>query len=314
MHSYSLIAPGKINLYLEIIGDRPDGYHELAMVLQSISLADKIDIRSIGIESIVVRCDHPLVPPDVGNIAYRAVSLMSKQFPEVFARYGGVEINIHKHIPVAAGLAGGSTNAAAVLVGLDLMWELGLTQGELQELGAQLGSDVPFCVGGGTAFATGRGEMLSPLPNLDHIYVVLAKYKNLSISTPWAYRTYRQEFGHTYLTNTESQENSRQRVHSRPMVSAIAQHNHREVGKLLHNDLEKVALPEYPQLLKLRETLASQNVLGVMMSGSGPTMFALTESQSQAEEVKARVKEKMADPDLEFWIAQFNSSGIGIAH
>lgn len=314
MHSYSLIAPGKINLYLEIIGDRPDGYHELAMVLQSISLADKIDIRSIGIETIVVRCDHPLVSSDAGNIAYRAVSLISKQFPEVFARYGGVEITIHKNIPVAAGLAGGSTNAAAVLVGLDLMWELGLTQRELQELGAQLGSDVPFCIGGGTALATGRGEMLSPLPNLDHIYVVLAKYKNLSISTPWAYQTYRQNFGHTYVTDIENQENSRHRVHSRPMVSAIAQNGHKEVGKLLHNDLEKVALPEYPQLLKLKEAFASQNVLGTMMSGSGPTMFALTESQSQAEEVEAAVKEKMADPDLEFWITQLNSNGISIAH
>ena len=314
MRSYSLIAPGKINLYLEIIGDRPDGYHELAMVLQSISLADKIDIRSIGIETIVVRCDHPLVSSDAGNIAYRAVSLISKQFPEVFARYGGVEITIHKNIPVAAGLAGGSTNAAAVLVGLDLMWELGLTQRELQELGAQLGSDVPFCIGGGTALATGRGEMLSPLPNLDHIYVVLAKYKNLSISTPWAYKTYRQKFGHTYISDTESQKSSRQRVHSGPMVSAIVEHNHKEIGELLHNDLEKVALSEYPQLLKLREAFASENVLGTMMSGSGPTMFALTESQSQAEEVRAAVKEKMADPDLEFWIAQFNSSGISIAH
>ena len=214
MLAYSLIAPAKINLYLEIIGDRPDGYHELAMVLQSISLADKIDIRAIGVEAIVVRCKNPLVPPDVSNIAYRTAFLMSQQFPEVFARYGGVEIIIHKHIPVTAGLAGGSTNAAAVLVGLNLMWELGLTQSELQELGAQLGSDVPFCISGGTALATGRGEVLSPLPNLDHIYVVLAKYKNISISTLWAYRTYRQQFSNTYVTDIEGQENSRQRVHS----------------------------------------------------------------------------------------------------
>ncbi|MDY7005966.1 MAG: 4-(cytidine 5'-diphospho)-2-C-methyl-D-erythritol kinase [Cyanobacteriota bacterium] len=314
MRSYSLIAPAKINLYLEIIGDRPDGYHELAMVLQSISLADRIDIRAIGIETIVVRCEHPLVPPDADNIAYRAASLIGKQFPDVFARYGGVEITIDKQIPVAAGLAGGSTDAAAVLVGLDLMWELGLTQGELQELGAQLGSDVPFCISGGTALATGRGEILSPLPNLDQLYVVLAKYKNLSISTPWSYRAYRQEFGDTYIDDTEARESSIQRVHSGPMVSAIAQQDNIEIGKLLHNDLEKVALPEYPQLLKLKEAFASQNVLGTMMSGSGPTIFALTESLAQAQEVEATVKGKMADPGLEFWIAQFNSSGITIAH
>lgn len=314
MRSYSLIAPAKINLYLEIIGDRPDGYHELAMVLQSINLADKIDIRAIGIETIIIKCDHPQVPPDAGNLAYRAANLLSKQFPEVFARYGGVEITIHKHIPVAAGLAGGSTNAAAVLVGLDLMWELGLTQGELQELGAQLGSDVPFCIGGGTALATGRGEILSPLPNLDDVYVVLAKYKNLSVSTPWAYQTYRQEFGHTYISDSSSQETSREKVHSGPMVSAIAHRDNIQIGKLLHNDLEKVALPEYPQILKLREAFASQNILGTMMSGSGPTVFALTKSYAQAEEVEAAVKATMADPELEFWIAAFNPSGIIIAH
>lgn len=314
MRSYSLIAPAKINLYLEIIGDRPDGYHELAMVLQSINLADKVDIRAIGIETIIVKCDHPQVPSDTGNLAYRAANLLSKQFPDAFARYGGVEITIHKHIPVAAGLAGGSTNAAAVLVGLDLMWELGLTQGELQELGAQLGSDVPFCIAGGTALATGRGEILSPLPNLDGVYVVLAKYKNLSVSTPWAYQTYRQEFGHTYISDSSSQEISKQRVHSGPMVSAIAHRDNIQIGKLLHNDLEKVALPEYPQILKLREAFASQNILGTMMSGSGPTVFALTKSYAQAEEVQAAVKAIMADPDLEFSIAAFNPSGIIIAH
>lgn len=314
MRSYSLIAPAKINLYLEIIGDRPDGYHELAMVLQSINLADKIDIRAIGIETIIVKCDHPEVPADAGNLAYRAATLLTKQFPDVFARYGGVEITIDKHIPVAAGLAGGSTNAAAVLVGLDLMWELGLTQGELQELGAQLGSDVPFCISGGTALATGRGEMLSPLPNLDGVYLVLAKYKNLSISTPWAYRTYRQEFGHTYISDSFSQESSRQKVHSGPMVSAIAHRDNSEIGKLLHNDLEKIVLPEYPQILKLREAFASQNILGTMMSGSGPTVFALTESHAQAEAVQSAVKATMADPKLEFWIATFNPTGIIIAH
>ena len=314
MRSYSLIAPAKINLYLEIIGDRPDSYHELAMVLQSINLADKIDIRSIGIETIIIKCDHPEVPADAGNLAYRAASLLSKEFPDVFARYGGVEITIHKHIPVAAGLAGGSTNAAAVLVGLDLMWELGLTQSELQELGAQLGSDVPFCVSGGTALATGRGERLSPLPNLDHLYVVLAKYKNLSVSTAWTYRTYRQEFGHTYISNSLSQESTGERVHSGPMVSAIAHQDNISIGKLLHNDLEKVVIPEYPQILKLKEAFASQNILGTMMSGSGPTVFALTESLAQAEEVEAAVKAQMADPNLDFWITNFNSTGIIIAH
>jgi len=313
MRQYSLIAPAKINLYLEIIGDRPDGFHELAMVLQSIDLADKIDIRSIGIETIVVRCDHPEVPADNANLAYRAAALLGKQFPDIFARYGGVEITIHKRIPVAAGLAGGSSNAAAVLVGLDMLWQLGLTRVELQELGAQLGSDIPFCIAGGTSLATGRGEKLSPLLDLEEIYVVLAKYRKLSVSTAGAYKTYRQKFSDTYVTDPDNLENRRQRVHSGPIVSAIAHKDAPKIGELLHNDLEKVVLPENPQVLKLRETFAAENVLGAMMSGSGPTVFALTESRQQAEEVRSKVSAKMADPNLDFWITKFNPTGITLA-
>ena len=221
MRSYSLIAPAKINLYLEIIGDRPDGYHELAMVLQSISLADQIDIQPIGIDTIIVRCDHAEVPNDHTNLAYRAAALLTQQFPEAMAQFGGVEINIKKNIPIAAGLAGGSTDAAAVLVGLDLMWQLGLTQSELEVLGAQIGSDVPFCIQGGTALATGRGEELSPLKNLDNLYVVLAKHRHLGISTIWAYQTYRQQFSQTYISQAQDLETRQHRVHSGPMVSAI---------------------------------------------------------------------------------------------
>jgi 4-diphosphocytidyl-2-C-methyl-D-erythritol kinase len=313
MRSYSLLAPAKINLYLEIIGVRPDNYHELAMVLQSIDLCDRVDLRSIGTDTIRVRCNNAQVPADKTNLAYRAADLLAQQFPDAFGRYGGVEITIHKHIPVAAGLAGGSTDAAAVLVGIDLLWELGLTQSELQELGAKLGSDVPFCIAGGTALATGRGEVLSPLPDLDHLYVVLAKYRNLSISTAWAYQTYRQEFGHTYVTDASSLETRRQRVHSGSMVNAIAHKDAAQIAKLLHNDLEKVALPTHPQITQLREAFQGAGVLGTMMSGSGPTVFAIVESQAQAQEVQDTVNRKMNNPDLDFWTTKFNPSGIRIA-
>lgn len=310
MRSYSLIAPAKINLYLEIIGDRPDGYHELAMVLQSISLADQVDIRPIEIDTILVQCNSAAVPNDKTNLAYRAAALMAQQFPDAMAQYGGIEITIHKKIPVAAGLAGGSSNGAAVLVGLDLLWQLGLTQGELEELGAQLGSDVPFCIQGGTALATGRGEVLSPLINLDHLYVVLAKYRSLEISTPWAYKTYRTQFGDTYVSEAKDLQSRRKRVHSGGIVSAIMQRDGAKIGQLLHNDLEKVALPEYPEVLQLREAFASQNILGTMMSGSGPTVFALTESEQQALEVAETVRNQLANPDLDFWTAQLSSTGI----
>ncbi len=313
MRSYSLIASAKINLHLEIIGDRPDGFHELAMVLQSIDLADRVELRPLGTDTIQVHCNHPEVPVDQRNLAYRAAALMAQEFPDAFAQYGGVAINIDKQIPVGAGLAGGSTNAAAVLVGLDLMWQLGLTQSELQTLGAVLGSDVPFCIVGGTMIATGRGEELAPLPDLDNLYVVLAKYRSLSVSTAWAYQTFRQKFQNTYVSLPRDLAERRQRVHSGDMVAAIAHRNGAQVGRCLYNDLEKVVLPEHPQVLQLREQFQHLGVLGTMMSGSGPTVFALTESRAEAERVRNAVRGAIADPDLELWVAQFTNTSIRLA-
>ena len=312
MNSYSLLAFAKINLYLEILGDRPDGYHELVMVMQSVALADRIELRLNGTDTIHLSCDHPQVPNDRTNLAYKAVELMQRQFPDRFSRYGAVNIAIQKNIPVGAGLAGGSTNAAAVLVGLDLLWQLGLTRSELEELGAALGSDVPFCIAGGTALATGRGEKLAALPNLDHLYVVLAKYQSLSVSTPWAYKSYRQQFGDTYPRSPTDLQTRRQQSNSGAMTTAIAHKDGTQIGQLLHNDLEKVVLPEFSQVVELRQIFQSLETLGTMMSGSGPTVFALTETLAEAEEVKRQVKSTIADPDLALWAVKFNSAGIQI--
>jgi len=320
MRAYSLLAPAKINLYLEILGDhvtggedsRPSGFHEMVMVLQSVSLTDRLDLRASGTDAIRVHCTHPQVPNDSSNLAHRAAVLMSKQFPDCFARYGGVDIIIHKQISVGAGLAGGSSNAAAVLVGIDLLWSLGLTRDELQSLGAVLGSDVPFCIAGGTALATGRGEQLAVLPALTDLYVVLAKYRSLSVSTAWAYTTYRQRFGGSYLRRSDNLEERRQQVHASPMLAAIAQRDGAQIGQRLCNDLEKVVLPAHPQVLQLREAFQQLNPIGTMMSGSGPTVFALAASQAQAEALQEQVRDAIANPDLEFWIAEFNPSGIRI--
>ncbi|WP_414752492.1 4-(cytidine 5'-diphospho)-2-C-methyl-D-erythritol kinase [Anabaena sp. CCY 9910] len=313
MRSYKLIAPAKINLYLEIIGDRPDGYHELVMILQSINLADEIEIHSLSSETIRVHCNHPQVPTDKSNLVYRAAELMATKFPEAFTKHGGVDITVHKHIPVAAGLAGGSTNAAAVLVGIDLLWNLGLTQTELEELGSILGSDVPFCVAGGTVIATGRGEQLSPLPNLDHIYIVLGKYRSLEVSTAWAYKTYRQEYGSTYLRDTNDLASRAAAVHSGSIVKAIVEKDAVAIAQKLHNDLEKVVLPSYPQVLQLRELFASQpGVIGTMMSGSGPSVFALCETQAQAEQVQQQVRQTIPDEDLELFVTRTITHGIQV--
>ncbi|MGK7898409.1 MAG: 4-(cytidine 5'-diphospho)-2-C-methyl-D-erythritol kinase [Xenococcus sp. (in: cyanobacteria)] len=312
MKSYSLIAPGKINLYLEIIGARADGFHELVMILQTIELADVIDLKANDTQEITLHCNHPQVPLDETNLAYRAAKLMCDNFADSYANYGGVDITIAKNIPVAAGLAGGSTDAAAVLVGMDLMWNLGLTQPELQDLAAQLGSDVPFCISGGTAIATGRGEQLDLITNLDNLWVVLAKYKSLSISTPWAYQTYRKNYGSSYVSNAEGIISRSDRVRSGDLMNAIIKQESGKIGKLLYNDLEKVVLPEYPQVAKLRELFAEAGVLGTMMSGSGPTVFALCDNENQAKDVLNKVSDTIANSDLNLWVTKLGSSGIQI--
>ena len=312
MQSYSLIAPAKINLYLEIVGDRLDGFHELVMILQSVELADRVDIKPSDTEDIYIYCDHPQVPTDKTNLAYRAAELMCNLFPDMYANYGGVSIRIEKNIPVAAGLAGGSSNAAAVLVGINLLWELGLTQLELEDLAARLGSDISFCVTGGTAIATGRGEKLDKIDLLKKAWVVLAKYENLSVSTPWAYQTYRQQYSDTYISDAAGVESRASQLRSGPLVTAIKQQNEPEVGRLIQNDLERVVFPKYPQVEQLKQAFVDKDVLGTMMSGSGPTVFALCESEASAIAVEREVREQINDPQLKFWITKFSTTGITI--
>ena len=312
MRSISLLAPAKINLYLEIVGNWPPDpqYHELVMVMQSIGLCDCIRLRGNSIQEFRIFCDVPELPRDRRNLAYRAAEVMAESFPDFFARYGGVDIDITKQIPLAAGLAGGSSDAAAVLVGLDLLWELGLTQGELQDLGLQIGSDVPFCIAGGTALTTGRGERVSPLPNLHDGRIVLAKYRKMEVSTGWAYTTYRERFGASYPTDPSDFEARQQCVRSGQMLEAIARQDFKEIGKLLHNDLENIVLPDYPLVAQLREAFAEAGVLGTLMSGSGPSVFALVPSAHEAERVLQQVRQALPDPNLDFWTAELLTNGI----
>ena len=310
MRLYSLLAAAKINLYLEIVGSRPDRFHELIMVMQSISLADRVTVRSIGIDQIRVRCDHPLVPADETNLAYKAAALVADRFPGVMAKLGGVEITLEKQIPVGAGLAGGSANAAAVLVGLDMLWQLGLTQAELQDLGAELGSDVPFCVAGGTAIATGRGEQLDPLPGIDSLHLVLAKYGAEFVSTPWAYQTYRAEYGDTYLPDAQGWQARQSQVRSGDMVAAVAQRQGSALGQHLYNDFEKVVLPAHPKTAALKALMADLGGLGTLMSGSGPSVFTLAESEAAAAALAAALKGALPDPDLGVWTARFVTAGV----
>ncbi|MGD1865767.1 MAG: 4-(cytidine 5'-diphospho)-2-C-methyl-D-erythritol kinase [Phormidesmis sp.] len=312
----TLLSNAKINLYLEIVGSRTDGFHELVMVMQSVALCDRITLNPISGPSITINCNHPQVPTDHTNLAYKAVTLLQKRFPNRTNRCGGIEITIDKKIPVGAGLAGGSSNAAAVLFGLDILWKMGLTRLELQEVSAELGSDIPFCLAGGCAIATGRGEEVDVLPKSPKLFAVLAKYESISVSTPWAYKTYRQQFAHTYLPldDRATLAERRARVHSSDMLKSIGARNATAIGTHLHNDLEKVVLPAHPKVTQLKSSMAeiaqTNGGIGTMMSGSGPTVFSLTETLEAAEAVKQEVRSRFNDPDLKVFVAPFTSHGI----
>jgi 4-diphosphocytidyl-2-C-methyl-D-erythritol kinase len=305
MTVYQLLAPAKINLHLEILGLRPDNFHELAMVMQSVELADLVEVKDSVDHQITLHCNVAEVPQDETNLAYRAAALVQKHC----GRSEGVEITLHKRIPMAAGLAGGSGNAAAVLVGLNLLWDLKLTVAQLQSIGAELGSDVPFCISGGTAIATGRGEEITNISPLQQGAVVLGKYRSLSVSTPWAYGAYRQRFGDSYAVGEELVAKS-QAIHQIKLIEAIKNQDITTIGQLLYNDLEKVVLPEYPLVAQLREAFSKTDNLGVMMSGSGPTVFALAKNLEGAESIAQAVRKQITDPDLELFITSISSQGV----
>ena len=288
----SLKAAAKINLYLEITANRPDGYHDLVMILQSIDLCDRVEVRKLGTDQIQVLCNNPDVPCDRTNLVYKAAALMQS----VYADLGGMEITIDKQIPMGAGLAGGSANAAAVLVGIDRLWDLGLTQSQLCDYAAQLGSDIPFCISGGTALATGRGEILSPLPDLNDLTLVICKPRQIAIATAWAYQTFRAQ-GLLATSPIRDHQLSSQ------MVAAIAAGGDEaahKIGRLLYNDLERVVFPAHPEIADLKQKLLDQECLGAMMSGSGSTVFAIAPDRDRAHKIAETVK----TDDIDVWVVK----------
>lgn len=260
-------APAKINLTLDALHKRNDGYHELEMIMTTIDLSDRIDLMESDDGQIHLDSSSGLVPQDERNLAYRAASLLRERFDI----QKGVRIFIHKKIPVAAGLAGGSSDAAATLRGLNRMWKLGLTLDELAELGAELGSDVPYCVWRGTALAKGRGEILRPLPPPPPCWVVLAK-PPYGISTADIFR--RLDIS---------------RISAHPetgkMIEALSRSDYRAICRLLGNVLEEVTLEMFPEVRRLKERIRRYGADGVLMSGSGPTVFGLVDRESRARRI-----------------------------
>jgi len=259
-----LMAHAKINLTLDVLRRRDDGYHEVKMIMQSIGLADTVEISEQA-SDITVSTDLPALACDQSNLAYRAAVLLRERF----AIHRGAHIHLIKKIPLAAGLAGGSSDAAAVLRGLNRLWDLNLTMQTLQTLGAELGSDVPFCLQGGTMLAVGRGERLSLLPELAPCWLVLAK-PPVDVSTAWVYGNYR---------NNESI----QHPDTDKVIRCLQEQDLNGVAAGLGNVLETVTIPAYPEIAAIKRCLQENGALGVLMSGSGPTVFGIMPDQAQAK-------------------------------
>jgi len=246
-------APAKINLCLHVLGKRADGYHLLAMAMQRVDLCDRIRVRLADGCGVRVTCDGLELAAGEENIAARAARLVLVEAGQERA----VDISIEKNIPVAAGLGGGSSDAATVLLALDEMLGLRLGKQRLMEIGLQLGADVPFFIFADPAWATGVGELLEPLPPLPPVYYLLV-HPGFAVSTGWVYQSLR-------LTISDE-------VANLPRFSAGSS---AEIVDQLHNDLERVTVEAYPQIAQVKQQLLEKGALGSLMSGSGATVFGV---------------------------------------
>lgn len=278
-------ARAKINLTLDVTGQREDGYHTVRMVMQSVALHDEVRIVITHGEKkprgIVLTCNLPYLPVDERNLAYRAAELF---YRETGALPGTCEIHIEKRIPVAAGLAGGSTDAAAVLRALSALHTTGLTDDELCAMGLRLGADVPYCLRGGTMLAEGIGEELTPLPPMPHCWVVLCK-PPFGVSTKEVYH------------EIDAVEIS-QRPDAAGMIRALENADYAGVCKRLSNVMETVTAAKRRQIGEIKSFLAENGADGTLMSGSGPTVFGLFADENRAKTAAKMLRRRFADTYL----------------
>lgn len=269
MDKITLLSFAKINLCLYVLGKRKDGFHDIVSVIQAIDLADEMELAKISC-GIEIDCDHPGVPSGRTNLAY----LAARAFFDKCNLKSGVRIKISKKVLPASGLGGGSSNAAYALKGLNQLYEAGLSREELVELGAKIGSDIPFFFCGGQALAKGRGERVGDIKIFDDYWLVLVN-PGLKIRTPWAYRALKMG-----LTSGGIGVNLRFCRERHSFFSAISS---------WENHLEVAVCRKYPIIRNIKETLINLGAIKASMSGSGPTVYGLFETQSFAEEVKAKI-------------------------
>ena len=276
MREIKLKARAKINLGLDVVRKREDGYHEVRMIMQMINLYDKITMRRITESEIRVTTNLPYLPVNEDNLVYRAAKLLMEEFKVT----EGAEIELQKYIPVAAGMAGGSSDAAAVMVGVNRIFHLGLTKKQLMERGVKIGADVPFCIMRGTALAEGIGEVLTPLPAMPHCSLVIAKPK-IHVSTKFVYGN---------LKANELKEHP----DIDGQVQALREGSLEQLVAKMGNVLETVTVPAYPVIDEIKKTMLKNDAMGAMMSGSGPTVFGVFEREERAQEVCRLLKKEGA--------------------
>ncbi|TVX95783.1 4-(cytidine 5'-diphospho)-2-C-methyl-D-erythritol kinase [Cohnella terricola] len=260
-------APAKINLVLDVLNKREDGFHEVEMVMTMVDLADRLEMEELPRDQIVLSSQAGFIPLDEKNLAFQAARLIKE-------RYGvkrGVYIHLDKQIPVAAGLAGGSSDAAAALRGLNRLWNLNLSTEELETLGAELGSDIPFCIRGGTALARGRGEKLETISPPPQCWVILAK-PPINVSTADVYGKFRVSDIPKHPSVAD-------------MMGALSRQSFHDMCASLGNVLESVTLNRYPEVKQIKDCMIKSGADGVLMSGSGPTVFGLVSKEVKVARV-----------------------------
>lgn len=285
-----LQAFAKINLGLDVLGKREDGYHEVRMIMQTIRMYDQLDMRKSVEPGIHLTTNKKYIPVDENNLVWRAAKLMM----DTCGIMEGVSIHLHKVIPVAAGMAGGSSDAAATLVGMNRLFHCGLSKEKLMELGVQIGADVPYCVLRGTALAEGIGEKLTVLPPMPDCWILIGK-PGISVSTKYVYTT--------LDLNTDT-------VHPDidGMKKALEDGNLYGITERMGNVLQDVTIPAYPEVEIIKEQMKTLGAVNAMMSGSGPTVFGIFDNEEKAQEACQKLRESGSCQQV-FLTVPFNNYG-----
>ena len=269
-------AYGKVNISLDVVGKREDGYHLLSMIMQNIDLYDEIEVEKQQC-GITLECNKSYVPVDNRNLAYKAAEIFKERYDIV----DGVKINIEKNIPVSAGLAGGSTDAAAVLKVMNELFKVNATEEELMELGLKLGADIPYCIHGGTALCEGIGEIITPIKSFRDKIIVLVK-PAFGVSTKEVYKNFNLEKVKQHPKTSE-------------IINAIENDDLNFVASNMKNLLENVTLRKHKILIKIKEEMNACGAINSMMSGSGPTVFAFFDDMLKAQRCFEKMKKKYSD-------------------